>query len=241
MAKMTLDVLQDLHLFNKNYFMQWVQIMNKLDFFESLGGLKPSLALTYNIHKAYWHQLSNISQWYIKAHQGQFSSEMDREEAQLEKIQKQMDELETIDWENYPIKNTFKEKLVPPILPGKLASFDQLKAKVAEYLCPKCCSHRVIRNTRTAPGCVDVLEIPTNPQNDDVVVPPLEKKSKMWFQFHSFICSCKSKALICETDQNSDFAYKKTRESYDPDASKSEITGDGVIVCNVRVLQVKTL
>ena len=118
---------------------------------------------------------------------------------------------------------------------------EQLKAKINEYLCANCCSHRVLRNSLTAPGCVDVLEVTTNPQADDVAVPPLDKKTKMWFKLHSFICSCKRKALICETDSNTDFSYKKSRESYDPNASYDELTGEGVIVCNVRVLQVKTL
>ena len=60
--------------------------MTELDFFESLGTMKPSLALTYHTHKPYWYQLTKIHQWYIKARQGLYKSEMDREEAWLERI-----------------------------------------------------------------------------------------------------------------------------------------------------------
>ena len=161
-------------------------------------------------------------------------SEIDREDAWLERVKKQMDQIHTIDWENYKIKDTFKEKLVPPISPTKI-NMGLLKSRVSQYLCQNCCSHRIIRTSKTAPGCVDILQISASCSNEDVAVPPLKKKDQLWFSMHTFVCTCKRKALIVETDKFSDLVYTKDANNYDPEMGFTEYT-DSLLVCNVRVL-----
>ena len=63
---------------------------------------------------------------------------------------------------NCPIKNIYATEQVPPILPGKIVDLDHLRTVVESYLCNNCCNYRIIRNNRTAPGCVDVYEIRAN-------------------------------------------------------------------------------
>lgn len=77
-------------------------------------------------------------------------------------------------------------------------------------------------------------------RSEDVVVPPKESNEK-YFQMHSFVCECHRKALVCETDQFSDFKYSTDHRRLDPRLAESDISEDCFIACNLRVLQVKTL
>ena len=54
MAPLNLTVLEDLDSFNKNYLVQWAQIMTSLDFFESIADLEPSTALSYIVAVPYY-------------------------------------------------------------------------------------------------------------------------------------------------------------------------------------------
>ena len=117
---------------------------------------------------------------------------------------------------------------------------ENLKSSVKQYLCTNCCSHRVIRTQKTAPGCVDVMNTYHGLRNEDVVVPPKENHEK-FFQMHSFVCGCKKKALICETDKFSEFSYTKDHRALDPRLPETELFLECIIACNLKVLQVKTL
>lgn len=111
----------------------------------------------------------------MKARQGIYANDEEREDAWVERIGKQTDNVNKIDWDNYQIKDTYNFKLVPPILPARIADMDQLKNIISQYLCTNCCSHKVIRDQKTAPGCVSVIEVALNPRNEDVGVPPISK------------------------------------------------------------------
>ena len=153
-----------------------------------------------------------------------------------------MEDVEKIDWDKYPIKDTFREKLVPPINPANTYNIEHLKQRVNQYLCTNCCSHKIVRTPRTASGCVDVIEIAACPWGEeDIAVPPVNKPNQLWLKLHTFVCSCKRKTLICETDKYSEVQYTKDVESYDPDQSLSELAGESLIVQNLRILQVKDL
>ena len=98
----------------------------------------------------------------MKARPGKFTDEKDRDDRWWSRYEKQVENAQTIDWDNYPMKDTYGEKLVPPILPAYHINLDEIKRLVNQYLCTNCCSHRVVRSHHTAPGCVDVIEMTTN-------------------------------------------------------------------------------
>ena len=72
-------------------------------------------------------------------------------------------------------------------------------------------------------------------RSEDVVVPPKENHDK-FFQMLSFVCSCKKKALICETDKFSEFSYTKNHRSLDARLPETEISEECIIACNLKVL-----
>jgi len=147
----------------------------------------------------------------------------------------QIEKIHSIPWDNYPIKSIYKSKLVPPILPARTQDMDHFRSLVKQYLCTNCCSHRVIRTPRTAPGCVDVMDTYQGLRNEDVVVPPKDNHDK-FFQLQSFVCGCKRKALICETDKLSDFRYTKDHRALDPRLPETELSEECIIACNLRIL-----
>ena len=108
------------------------------------------------------------------------------------------------------MKDIYGEKELPPALSiDKMeAGMERIRNLVGQYICTNCCSHKVVRTLNTAPGCVDVLEITLHSQTEEVVVPPTNTKD-LWFKVHTFICTCKRKALICEIDRSFEFTMSK--------------------------------
>ena len=74
----------------------------------------------------------------------------------------------------------------------------------------------------------------------------MEDIPDLHYAMHTFICTCHKKALICEVDKFSEFTcYVKHRSkaalsSGLPQASHED-TLDGMLSCNLRVLQIKNL
>ena len=108
---------------------------------------------------------------------------------------------------------------------------------MGQYLCRDCCSHKIVRSAGSTPGCVNVIEITMNHFEEEIVVPPKDN-SKHWLDMHSFICSCKKKALICQNSKFDDFKYSKDHERHDEKLFKTEkkVVKSSIIWCNVRVL-----
>lgn len=152
--------------------------MNSMDVFESIGDIKPSNALDYLVTKPYWEQLRKGTEWHLGARRNKFANEDQREAAIDKRIRHQIANVAEIKWQNYQIKSTFNYKLVPPIMPARTRDIDHLKSLLKQYLCTNCCSHRVIRTPRTAPGCVDVMETYQGLRSEDVVVPPKTSHEK---------------------------------------------------------------
>ena len=71
---------------------------------------------------------------------------------------------------------------------------------------------------------------------------PPKDNARLWFKMHSFLCSCKKKALICEIDKVSEFEYSKNHRKFDPDWDDKQMENmNSIIWRNVRVLQYKTM
>ena len=123
-----------------------------------------------------------------------------------------------MEWFDCPLKNVFARELVPPILPGKTLDYEHLISKLDSYLCTNCCNFRLLRTSKTAPGCIDVYEIRSHSEKLDVDAPPKEMHQR-WHNYHSFRCYCGQAALLCESDKFSDFNYTKAVDQYDPESS----------------------